>query len=94
MGSVEEKIDLDFDEEIPFSSSPSSKVHTFDCTTTDVLSPVNLASSSIFEITLSRVISRLIVRPLSIFHKTQDFESLYLFQISRSSYSQKYSEYA
>lgn len=50
MGSVEEKIDLDFDEEIPFSTSPSArKVHAFDCETTHVLSPVNLASKSIFK---------------------------------------------
>ncbi|KAI4355877.1 hypothetical protein L6164_004606 [Bauhinia variegata] len=50
MGSVEEKIDLDFDEEIPFSSSPSArKVHNFDFETTHVLPPVNLVDSPLFK---------------------------------------------
>ncbi|KAF7843164.1 vacuolar cation/proton exchanger 2-like [Senna tora] len=50
MGSAEDKIDLDSDEEIPFRSSPSArKVHNFDFEATHVLAPVNLASSSIFK---------------------------------------------
>ncbi|XP_028797197.1 vacuolar cation/proton exchanger 2 isoform X1 [Neltuma alba] len=47
MGSAEDKIDLDSDEEIAFRPSPSSgKVQTFDFETAHVLSPGSLASSS------------------------------------------------
>ncbi|XP_054793312.1 vacuolar cation/proton exchanger 2-like [Prosopis cineraria] len=57
MGSAEDKIDLDSDEEIAFRPSPSTtKVHTFDFETANVLSPVNLASSSFFKRTQIRPI--------------------------------------
>ncbi|KAI9084464.1 hypothetical protein K1719_033452 [Acacia pycnantha] len=47
MGSVE-KVDVDFDEEVPFSSSTNpGKVHAFQSETSHVLSSVNLASLSI-----------------------------------------------
>ncbi|XP_061373145.1 vacuolar cation/proton exchanger 3-like [Gastrolobium bilobum] len=54
MGSVEKKMDLDFDEEIPFSSSPStSKVRTLNFERT-----VDLPKSSFFNILRARCISR------------------------------------
>ncbi|XP_027340043.1 vacuolar cation/proton exchanger 2-like isoform X2 [Abrus precatorius] len=46
MGSVEDKIDVDYDDDTPFSSSPSaSKVHTFNFETS-----VDLRKSSLFNI--------------------------------------------
>ena len=49
MGSAEEERDHDFDEEIPLSSSPSAKkIRSFSFEAMHVLSPVNLANSSIF----------------------------------------------
>ena len=50
MGSIEEKIDLESDEEIPFSTSQGTrKVHSFDFETSHIGSHAALSTSWIFK---------------------------------------------
>lgn len=50
MGPIEQKIDLDSDEEIPFSSTPvMRKVHAFDSETTHAYPHADMANSRVFK---------------------------------------------